>query len=216
MTKIKYLTDWFVPKIAAHNDVASARRISARRLSAQRNDGVVVKIAPVQVEILSESLVDQILREDTATIICLVPKSSHYLWSAREHANNLGSDVQTMSEVFWSMTEENPQGFLSKDVSVPRRILSQHSHVERVEMICESSMRIARMGRMSDVKVSIEYGYEFGEEALVKALDRHPGMDVVLNSNPNGRMTSAALEHAEHAGVRLMSLSSLMGELSNL
>jgi hypothetical protein len=160
-------------------------------------------------------MVEQILKEDVATIICLVPKSSHYLWSARERATELGSDVQTMSEVFWSMSFEDPQGFLSNDVAVTRRILGQHSHVHQVEMICESSMRILRAGGLSDVTVSVEYGYEFGEEALVKALDRHPGMDVVLNSNPNGRMTAAALEHAKHAGVRLLSLTSLMGAMKH-
>jgi hypothetical protein len=120
-----------------------------------------------------------------------------------------------MSEVFWSMAEANPQGFLSKDVASSKRILSQHSRVQRVEMICESSMKIVRSGGMPDVKVSVEYGYEFGEEALLSALDRHPGVDVVLNSNPNGRATSTAIKHAEHAGVRLLDLSSLMGELQN-
>ncbi|MBP5938535.1 hypothetical protein [Streptomyces acidiscabies] len=215
MTEILYLTDWFIPKIAQHSAVKSSKRLSANRLGVLRRDGVALTIAPVQVEILSADLVEQILQDDIPTIICLVPKASHYLWSARERATELGSDVQTMSEVFWSMTEEDPQGFLSNDVTVTRRILRQHSQAHQVEMICESSMRIARAGGMSDVTVSVEYGYEFGEEALVKALDRHPGMDVVLNSNPNGRMTAAALEHAKHAGVRLLNLSSLMGALKN-
>ncbi|MFJ9197884.1 hypothetical protein [Streptomyces flaveolus] len=215
MTEIRYLTDWFIPKIAQHSAVASSKRLSDKRLSVLRKDGVALTIAPVQVEVLSADLVEEIIREDIATIICLVPKASHYLWSARERAAALGSDVQTMSEVFWSMTEENPQGFLSNDVTVTRRILRQHSQVHQVQMICESSMRIVRVGNMSNVTVSVEYGYEFSEEALVKALDRHPGMDVVLNSNPNGRMTAAALEHAKHAGVRLLNLSSLMGALKN-
>ncbi len=83
-------------------------------------------------------------------------------------------------------------------------------------MICESSMRLVRSGRMPDVVISIEYGYEFGEEALVEALERHPDVDVVLNANSLGRATSAALEHADNAGVHILNLSSLMGGLKNL
>ncbi|MFI1619674.1 hypothetical protein ACH4VT_22320 [Streptomyces lydicus] len=215
MAEIRYLTNWFATKISAHDEVKSATQISASRLHVQRKHGASLTIAPVHVTTLTAALVDEILQTGEATVICLVPKASHYLWSARERANKLGSDVQTMSEVFWSIVEENPQGFLSKDVDSTREILGQHSRVLRVQMICESSMRLTRSGGMPDVNISVEYGYEFGEEALVKALARHPGVDVVLNSNPNGRATSLALEHAEHAGVRLLDLSALMGVLRN-
>jgi hypothetical protein len=37
-------------------------------------------------------------------------------------------------------------------------------------MIYESSMRIKRTGRLSDVTVAVEYEYEFSEEAVVWAL----------------------------------------------
>ncbi|MFE4540342.1 hypothetical protein ACFRKB_35630 [Streptomyces scopuliridis] len=215
MTEVQYLTNWFTPKISDHDAVYSTSSISDRRLRVIRRDGVQLSIAPIRTETLTPPLVEAILREDEATIICLVPKTAHYLWSARERANELGSDVQTMSEVFWSMAEDDPQGFLSKDVDSTRRILGQHSRVQQVQMVCESSMTLIRKGGMASVTVSVEYGYEFGEESLVKALGRHPGVDVVLNSNPSGRATSAALEHAEHAGVRLLSLAELMGVINN-
>ncbi|MDH6487309.1 hypothetical protein [Streptomyces sp. SAI-127] len=216
MTQLKYLTDWFTPKIADHDEVASARQISATRIQVLRVNGTPLTIAPVSTQTLTEDLVQEILRDEEATIICLIPKASHYLWPARQRANQFGSDVQTMSEVFWSMAEDDPQGFLSKDVAYARRVLGQHSEVERVEMICEASMRLIRSGGLPHITLSVDYGYEFSEEALVKALTRHPGVDVVLNSNPNGRATSAALKHAEHAGVRLLDMSSLMGALRRL
>ncbi|MEW2118448.1 hypothetical protein AB0945_25310 [Streptomyces sp. NPDC005474] len=212
---LNYLTDWFVPKISDHGDVASASRYTPSLVKVERTNGTSVTIAPVSVSTLTEAHVNEILDQGNATIICLVPKSSHYLWSARIRAQDLCSDVQTMSEVFWAMGEENVQGFLSKNVSYARRALGQHSRVRRVEMICEASMRLVRRGEMSDVRVSIDYGYEFSEEALMQSLERHPQVDVVLNSNPNGRFTSAALNHAENAGVRLLDMSALMGTLNN-
>ncbi|MFJ5219918.1 hypothetical protein ACIP98_35140 [Streptomyces sp. NPDC088354] len=212
---MKYLVDWFGPKIETHSAVESTSCISANRLGVHRKGGDFLTIAPIQVDVLTQAVAEEVLRDGEATIICLVPKTSHYLWVARERANQLGSDVQTMREVFWALGMVDPQGFLDKDVDSTIRILGQHSRVERVQMICESTMKVVRLGGMSDVKVSVAYGYEFGEETLVKELERHPDVDVVLNSNPNGRATASALEHAKHAGVRLLDLSSLMGELRN-
>ncbi|MBP2581825.1 hypothetical protein J3A78_002303 [Streptomyces sp. PvR006] len=212
---INYLTGWFVPKISGHGDVASAIRASSSLVQVERKNGTVVTIAPVSTPTLTETHVDEILGQGDATIICLVPKASHYLWSARTRAQDLGSDVQTMSEVFWAMGEEDVQGFLSKNVSYARRALGQHARVQQVQMICEASMRLVRHGGMPDIRVSVDYGYEFGEEALMQALERHPEVEVVLNSNPNGRFTSAALRHAENAGVRIFDMSSLMGALNN-
>ncbi|MFE4975518.1 hypothetical protein ACFRAR_25885 [Kitasatospora sp. NPDC056651] len=215
MTDIRYLTDWFIPKISDHQEVTRANRISDRRLLVQRRYSSPFTVAPVSgMEYLTPPLVDEVLDESAADVICLVPRDSHYLWTARERARERGSDVQTMSEVFWTVTEEDPQGFLNKNVAYARRVLIQHSHVRSVEMICEASMRLLRGGSLPHVRLSVEYEYEFSVEALVKALERHPGVNVVLNSNPNGKPTGAALRHAEHAGVRLLDMSSLMGALN--
>ncbi|MBO1418400.1 hypothetical protein [Streptomyces sp. FH025] len=215
MTGIRYLTDWFIPKISDHQEVTQANRISDRRLLVQRRYSSPFTIAPVSgMENLTPSLVDEILDDAPADVICLVPKASHYLWPARERAKERESDVQTMSEVFWTVTADDPRGFLNKNVAYARRVLRQHSHVQRVEMICEASMKLIRVGRMPNVRLSVEYEYEFGSEALVKALEHHPGVNVVLNSNPNGKPTRAAMRHAENAGVRLLDMSSLMGILN--
>ncbi|MFD4654698.1 hypothetical protein ACFWP2_03605 [Kitasatospora sp. NPDC058444] len=217
MNDFRYATSWFAPKISDHDAVESATQISSRHLMVQRKYSRPFSLAAVTgVETLTPKMVDKILDETQAEIICLVPKASHYLWAAREKAQARGSDVQTMSEVFWAITEEDPKGFLNKDVAITRRILGQHSRVRTVEMICEASMKLIREGARSDLHLAVEYQYEFGVEALVRALERHPGVKVVLNSNPNGRETSAALTHAGHAGVRLLGMSSLMSELGKL
>ncbi|MFD6495734.1 hypothetical protein [Streptomyces sp. NPDC060188] len=75
-------------------------------------------------------------------------------------------------------------------------------------------MEVEREGRMDSVTVAVEYEYEFSEEALVKALDRHPETTAILNANPNGRPTGAAIEHAQRAGVGLFKLGELMGALN--
>jgi hypothetical protein len=112
------------------------------------------------------------------------------------------------------MHEPDPRRFVDKNVAYARQRLEQHSKVRTVEMICEASMRLNRRGGLSDVVVAVEFEYEFSEEAMVRALTRHPDVDVVLNSNPGGRPTGAALTHAAHAEIPIFSSIELMGALN--
>jgi hypothetical protein len=48
----------------------------------------------------------------------------------------------------------------------------------------------------------------------VKAVKRHPDAAVIVNANPNGRATSAAVRHEENAGVTIFGVSDLMGALN--
>jgi hypothetical protein len=112
------------------------------------------------------------------------------------------------------MHEVDPRPSWNKNVSYSRQRLSQHGKVQSVEMICEASMRLKRRGGLGNVIVSVEYEYEFSEEAMVRALARHAGVDAILNSNPNGRPTGAALSHAREADVPIFGLGGLMGAVN--
>lgn len=77
-------------------------------------------------------------------------------------------------------------------------------------MVCEATMEVSRVGRLDPLRIAVEYHYEFTEEALVHALKRHPDVNVVCNSNPNGKATEAAYRHAGHAGVEVLGFGDLM------
>lgn len=74
-------------------------------------------------------------------------------------------------------------------------------------------MHVRRAGALDALRIAVEYHYEFTEEALVHALERHPEADVVYNANPTGKVTEAAYNHAGHAGVEVLGLGGLMKRL---
>jgi len=74
-------------------------------------------------------------------------------------------------------------------------------------------MEVRRTGGLAALRIAVEYQYEFTEEHLVQALDRHPDVEVVYNANPNGSVTEAAYEHAHHADVEVLGLKELMRRL---
>ena len=210
---IEYSTGWFTQRIQTHSEVAAAVELPSGHVRLSRTELAPIIVAPVRMERLEVLHVDRILEAGDATVICLIPKMSHYMWEAREHALERGSAIHTMKELYAALTYEDPRPFLNKNVAFARDRLEQHSEVLEVRMVCESSMELVRRAGLSSVCVAIEYEYEFSEESLVKALKHHPEVDAVLNSNPNGTPTRAALQHAREARVGLFGLGQLRGAL---
>ncbi len=122
--------------------------------------------------------------------------------------------MQTYREFFTYLREEDPRPGVDKNVAFVKSRLSQHSKVRRLSMTCEATMRLERERPLSDIRLAVEYEYEFGEEALVRALERHPGADAVVNANPNGRPTMAALLHGQYANVPVYRIDDMMGALN--
>ena len=213
MTVIKYSTEWFKQSLQSHSDVTSASKRPSGHVQLERICLDPIIVAPVSMERLETHHVDLILDADEVTIICVIPRMSHYLWEAREHAIERGSTTHTMKELFASLAHEDPRPYLDPNVTYAVDRLEQHNTVAEVRMLCESSMEIVREGDLDSVCIAIEYEYEFSEEALVKALKRHPDVDAILNANPNGTPTRAARGHATEANVGLFKLGELMGAL---
>ena len=211
---MEYLTEWFAERVQAHSEVTSAMRRPSGHVQLSRTQFEPILVAPVSVERLDVHHVDRILDTEHATVICVIPKTSHYMWDAREHAIERGSTVHTMKELYTALSDDDPRPFLDKNVTYARDRLEQHSKVAEVRMVCESSMELVRMADLGSIRVAIEYEYEFSEEALVRALKLHPNANTVLNSNPNGTPTVAALRHAKEAGVGLFDRAQLMGALN--
>ena len=214
MTVIKYSTEWFKNAIQSHSDVTSASERPSGHVQLDRIGLDPITVAPVSIERLEIHHVDKVLDVDDATIICVIRKTSHYMWDAREHALERGSTTQTMKELYTALTDTDPRPHLDKNVSYAVDRLEQHSKVAEVHMVCESSMEVVRVGDLDPICIAIEYEYEFSEEALVRAIKRHPDANAVLNSNPNGTPTDAALSHAKEARVGLFRMSHLRGALN--
>jgi hypothetical protein len=210
----EYCSAWFAASIKKHSEVKDARMLPNSLVEIDRKEHAPITVAPLADLRIDESLVEAVLETTVPTTIVLVPKVGHYDWSARELAADSGSSILTFGELYASMREGDPRRFLDKNVDYSRRRLAQHSRVTALQMVCESSMRLHRGDALSNVTVAVEYEYEFSEEALVRAIQRHPDADVILNANPNGSRTTAAQSHADDTGVPVFKVGELMGALN--
>lgn len=212
-----YRTEWFASALLGHREVDGVEILSDSLIGITRKKRLPpITVTPLGNYVIDESLVEMILaQEEVPTAIVLIPKAGHYDWPARELAMANESSVLTVKELYTFMSESDPRAYQDKSVAYILTRLRQHSRIVGVEMICEASMHIRRAGPLSDVIAAVEYEYEFSEEALVRAIDRHPDADIVVNANPNGSTTTAAGAYAHDVGVKLVGIRELMVALND-
>jgi hypothetical protein len=220
MAPIAYATEWFARTVVDHDTVTGVEALANGQVKLEREvkwdpkNLPSITVTPIRTDRVNVSVVKEIFAVSVPTVILLIPKRSHYDWDARDFAEAKGSTIHTFKELYTFMGERDPRPCVEKNVDYVRERLNQHSAVSSLVMICEASMRLERHKGLSELVVAVDYQYEFSEEAVVQAVKHHPNASVIVNANPNGRSTSAALTHAEHAGVTIFGVSELMGALN--
>ena len=208
-----YLVSWFEKAIVDHDHVEGAAAIDDREVRVVRKNLDPITVVPVTGDFLVREDLGALLADRTPTLVVLVNRAGHYAWDARELAEARGASLQTFKELYTFLPDADPRSGVDKNVNFVRRRLEQHTKVHAVFMICEATMHVRRAGALDPLRIAVEYHYEFTEEALVHALERHPEVDVIYNANPNGKVTEAAYTHAGHAGVEVLGFGGLMKRL---
>jgi hypothetical protein len=208
-----YPVDWFKEAVLDHDSVEAAVAIDAHEVRLDRKGLPPITVVPVSSDFLVLEDLESIMAVHQPTLVVLINRSGHYAWDTRSYAEGKGAAVQTFKELYTFLPEVDPRGGLDKNVSFVRVRLVQHTKVAAASMVCEAAMQIDRTGALQPLRLSVEYHYEFTEEALVAALERHPNVNIVYNANPNGTVTEAAHAHAGHSGVEVLGFKELMSRL---
>lgn len=204
-----YATAWFARAIRTHDAVVSALALPNGHVRVERGGLWPVTIAPLGCDRVDLGIVQEVLADADPTIILPIRRDAHYDWSARDYAQRRGSTVHTYREMVTSLGFPDPRPHVEQMVEFATDRLGQHSRVLRVEMICEAYFSVVRRD-LPALTVAVAYEYEMTEEALVRAIQRHPGAQIIYNANPNGRPTEAALGHGQFASVETYRFGDLM------
>lgn len=203
----------WVARILNEEDAVAQAEASDSLVEIIAKNGRTSRVYATDVPRVTEDVVLEAMGTHDVDAIVVVPRSSHYDWSARLKAEASGSTVLTFGELRGAIGREDLSSVLSRPVAYVRDALEAHTRVVGVEMLCERSMRVVREVPLPDLTVAVDEQYEFSAEAVVAAVRLHPDADIICDNNPNGRVTQAAVEQAEHAGVEVMKLRDLFSRL---
>ncbi|WP_349886292.1 hypothetical protein [Pantoea ananatis] len=121
--------------------------------------------------------------------------------------------VDSFGHIAFSLSANNPLEHLDKEHLFINRVFNQHSHVISVERETNKKYRIKRRG-MADLVIVAVNDYDMTAGSVRDAIGLHGNCDIVFSSNPNGRLTTPAIEAAESIGVELYKLSDLLRRIS--
>jgi hypothetical protein len=210
--------DWTAPwaeKILRRKDsVASVKIVAPGRLEIERHG-----LPPVVIATLAETPLDHVM---LAEVLAQQPPPDFVV--------NLSSGPSLTTEaLLMSIDEQVPvgrMGDLARALSMPdireyldpetkfrERGLKQHSRVLDFKRLDLQRYRLERSG-LSPLTVIFLNDYDLAAEAIRQARDVYGNFDIVVASNPYGRVTDSATEVAKQLGCEIHGWGAFLSRLN--
>jgi len=117
------------------------------------------------------------------------------------------------SELFGVIRQGNNWPYWSSETRFIMRGLEQHTKVTNITRLDKKRYRISRRGLDDVVIVSID-DYDLSIESVRSAVDKYRSFDAVFKSNPNGRISTEAVQLAASLGIKVLTWRELLGKLN--
>lgn len=169
------------------------------------------------VGILSERTVDAGEVEPfvgrSVSMVINVPK--YGVWTGRAIERLAEEEIAFggVGDLMSATNQEDVRAYVSKEFRFVERGLQQHSRVTRLERIADRVFKVHRAGGIA-VTVMVLNEYDLTGDHIRTALSRYGEFDVVLKSNPNGRITKGAYKVAQHLGVEAFKWGELLRHIA--
>jgi hypothetical protein len=211
-------SDWTAPwaaKILTENSYVSSVTVTAPRyLEIQRHDLPTVTVATLAVMRLDHQLLEKVLGSHPPPDFVLNLQSGASLTTEALH---LSIDEQVpvgrMGDLARALSMPNVREYVDPETHFRERGLAQHSGVAHYRRLDLHRYRIERYD-LSPLTVVFLNDYDLAAESIRQARAEHGEFDIVVASNPNGRVTSSASDVAEHLGCEIHNWSSFLSRLN--
>lgn len=154
---------------------------------------------------LSLSEVERVCaRDPSVTAIVNTGKDTHYSGEALEAARFYEANVLTFRQLLSAVGRQGGlASFEDGRIRFCLETFSKSKSVARMELICETEMLAVRP-RLGDLRLVATSIYTFGSADLMKELNKHPDLDVIVNLNNYNHFTPDAHKRARELGKALV------------
>jgi hypothetical protein len=121
--------------------------------------------------------------------------------------------VGRMGDLLRALSMPNIRAYVEPETRFRERGLDQHSRVKDFERLDQQRYWIERHG-LPPLTVVFLNDYDLAGEAIRTARAEYGEFDIVVASNPNGRVTEGALEVAEQLGCEIHSWGGFLSRLN--
>jgi hypothetical protein len=208
-------TQWVADAMRKAKEVIKVDVLSDQVLRVERTT-----YAPFIAGIVSETCVyadnikPLVKSEHRVEIIANIPKEAVWTGSAIRLAQENSIATGVFGDLYRVLRESNVRGFQQREITFIERGLRQHDRVADFEREYDKVYRLHRKGGLPDLTAAMLNEYELTADHIRTARDRYGDFDVAVNTNPNGTITSSALDAAESMGIQVLKWGGFFGRIN--
>ncbi len=152
-------------------------------------------------------------QNDKIDFIFNTVKDAYYEGNVLNYCEQNQIGIGNTSDLFSALNMDNPSQYIDKGAQFILPGLRQHTKVNEVIRLNNKTYYIERI-LLKPVKVLALNEYELNATAVRNGVKTYGKPDIILSSNPNGRISTKANEAAKSIGLDIISWGELLKELN--
>jgi hypothetical protein len=205
--------EWIEETLKEDRHIDSINIINENLLHIRKDNGILLRITKSSLNRYFLNDIKEILKENDVDFILHTSKEPFVDGSVIEYLDSKKKVLGGFGDVIRVVNQEHNWPYLPPDVKFIKRGLEQHTKVSNVRRLDHKRYEITRYGLETVVVIALD-DYDLGIESIRSAAEEFDSFDAVLKSNPNGSITSSAIEHVNSRNIKVLKWGELMGKLN--
>ena len=164
--------------------------------------------------VLADNIKPLVRSKHGVEIIANVPKEVIWTGGALQYAKDNCIATGVFGDLYRVISHEDVRAFQPREIAFIERGLRQHDRVSGIVREYDRVYRVSRKGGLRDLTAAMLNEYELTADHIRTARDRYGSFDVVVNTNPNGSITTSAEEAAKFMGVEILKWDPFFGRIN--
>jgi hypothetical protein len=206
--------NWIIERLQENDKIKSTNIDSDNVLHIIRVDGPPLRLVNSSLEIFTYKDVKPLADQENVDFILHTFKEPYVSGDVFEYLDVKRKVLGGYGDLFRVLNQDFNYPYLPPEVKFIKRGLEQHTKVSNVRRLDDRRYEISRHGLETVIIVALN-DYDLGTESIRSAVDKYRTFDAVLKSNPNGRITTSALELSDSREIKVFIWGELLGKLNH-
>lgn len=206
--------NWIIERLNENNKIKSTKIDNENVLHINRVDGPSLRLVNSSLELFTYNDIKPLADQANVDFILHTFKEPYITGDVFEYLDIKRKVLGGYGDLFRVLNQDFNYPYLPPEVKFIKRGLEQHTKVRNVRRLDDRRYEITRHGLETVIIVALN-DYDLGTESIRSAIDKYRTFDAVLKSNPNGRITTSALELSDSREIKVFKWGELLGKLNH-
>jgi hypothetical protein len=206
--------NWIIKRLNENHKIKSTKIDNENVLHINRVDGPSLRLVNSSLELFTYDDIKPVADQANVDFILHTFKDPYISGDVFEYLDIKRKVLGGYGDLFRVLNQGSNYPYLPPEVKFIKRGLEQHNKVSNVRRLDERRYEITRHGLEAVIIVALN-DYDLGTESIRNAVDKYRAFDAVLKSNPNGRITTSALELSNSIEIKVFQWRELLAQLNH-